>query len=187
MMRALRPIIFCLSTPDSFEPSFEACCPIRQRHEGGAILRVFRVVHDPAVCRLFNQIIAGKSLPRYLSSDHDPLFRFHRWLANLRVIEVEGIKAIPYVPLSHPFVERLIGTIRREYLDHVFFWNGIDLTRKLDEFKDYYNRHRVHRSLDGTTPARRASASSLAPAALNHYAWRQHCRGLFQTPIAVEL
>jgi putative transposase len=140
-----------------------------------------------AICRLFNQIIAGKSLPRYLSSDHDPLFRFHRWLANLRVIEVEQIKAIPYVPVSHPFVERLIGTIRREYLDRVFFWNVIDLTRKLDEFKDYYNGHRVHRSLDGTTPARRAGATSLAPAALNHYAWRQHCRGLFQTPIAIEL
>jgi len=34
---------------------------------------------------------------------------------------------VPYVPLSHPFVERLIGTIRREYLDHTFFWTTIDL------------------------------------------------------------
>ena len=31
-------------------------------------------------------------------------------------------KSIPYVPLSHPFGERLIGTIRREYLDHILFW-----------------------------------------------------------------
>jgi hypothetical protein len=31
-----------------------------------------------SVCRMFNQIIGGKSLPRHLSSDHDPLFRFHR-------------------------------------------------------------------------------------------------------------
>jgi len=58
-----------------------------------------------SVCRMFNQIIAGKSLPKHLSSDHDPLFRFHRWLANLRVLEVEEIKSIPYVPVSHPFVE----------------------------------------------------------------------------------
>ena len=35
-----------------------------------------------SICRMFNQIIAGKSLPRHLSSDHDPLFRFHRWRAN---------------------------------------------------------------------------------------------------------
>ena len=44
-----------------------------------------------------------------LSSDHDPLYRFHKWQANLRVLEVTEIKTVPYVPLSHPFVERLIG------------------------------------------------------------------------------
>jgi hypothetical protein len=60
---------------------------------------------------MFNQIIAGKSLPQHLSSDHDPLFRFHRWLANLRILDVEEIKSVPFVPVSHPFVERLIGTI----------------------------------------------------------------------------
>jgi len=137
-----------------------------------------------AVCRMFSRAIAGESLPKRISTDHDPLFRFHRWLANLRVLEIGEIKTVPYVPLSHPFVERLIGTIRREYLDRVFFWNALDLARKLGEFRDYYNAHRVHRSLDGTTPAQRASASSPAPASLNHHAWRQHCRGLFHTPIA---
>ena len=35
----------------------------------------------------------------------------------LRVLDVKEIKTVPYVPLSHPFVERLVGTIRREYLD----------------------------------------------------------------------
>jgi hypothetical protein len=49
-------------------------------------------------------------MPKYLSSDNDPLYRFHQWQANLRVLEVTKIKCIPYVPLSHPFVERLIGT-----------------------------------------------------------------------------
>ncbi len=137
-----------------------------------------------SVCRMFNHAIAGQPLPKHLSTDHDPLFRFHRWLANLRVLEIEEIKSVPYAPVSHPFVERLIGTIRREYLDRVFFWNAVDLARKLDEFADYYNAHRVHRSLAGITPAQRAGASSPAPAALDHYAWRQHCRGLFQTPIA---
>jgi hypothetical protein len=66
---------------------------------------------------MFNHAIAGKSQPRYLSTDHDPLFRFHRWLANLRVLEIEEIKAVPYAPMSHPFIERLIGTVCREYLD----------------------------------------------------------------------
>ena len=97
-----------------------------------------------SVCRMFNHAIAGKSLPKHL-------FRFHRWLANLRVLDVDEIKSVPHVPVSHPFVERLIGTIRREYLDRVFFWNAIDLTRKLNAFGDYYNALRVHRSLDGIT------------------------------------
>jgi putative transposase len=115
---------------------------------------------------------------------HDPLFRFHRWLANLRVLEIEQIKSVPYAPVSHPFVERLIGTVRREYLDQTFFWNAADLVRKLDEFRDYYSVHRVHRPLDGTTPAQRAGAASPVPASLDRHAWRQHCHGLFQTPIA---
>jgi transposase InsO family protein len=137
-----------------------------------------------SVCRMFNRAIAGQRLPKRVSTDHDPLFRFHRWLANLRVLAIEEVKSVPYAPVSHPFIERLIGTVRREYLDHIFFWNAIDLTRKLDAFADYYNAHRVHRSLDGTTPARRACASSSSPAraALGQYAWKQHCRGLFHTP-----
>ena len=129
---------------------------------------------------MFNHAVAGQPLPKHLSTDHDPLFRFHRWLANLRVLEIEEVKSVPYTPVSHPFVERLIGTIRHEYLDRMFFWNAADLTRKLGEFKDYYNAHRVHRALAGSTPAQRAGAPSPAPAALYRYAWRQHCRGLFQ-------
>ena len=52
--------------------------------------------------------------------------RFHRWLANLRVLDIGEIKSVPYAPVSHPFVERLIGTIRREVLDQLFFWNALD-------------------------------------------------------------
>jgi transposase InsO family protein len=142
-------------------------------------------VDGVSACRMFNHAIAGKPLPKLVSTDHDPLFRFHRWLASLRVLAIEEVKSVPCAPVSHPFIERLIGTVRREYLDHAFFWNAIDLTRKLDAFADYYNNHRVHRSLDGTTPARRACASCLPPAraALRQYGWEKHCRGLFHTPI----
>ena len=137
-----------------------------------------------AVCRMFNRAIADQSLPKRISTDHDPLFRFHRWLANLRVLQIAEIKSVPHVPVSHPFVERLIGTIRREYLDRIFFWNAVDLTRKLSEFRDYYNEHRVHRSLDGTTPSQRAGRPPPTAAALARYAWQQHCHDLFQTPVA---
>jgi putative transposase len=86
--------------------------------------------------------------------------------------------------MSHPFIERLIGTIRREYLDHTFFWNSIDLHRKLDAYRSYYNGVRVHRSLDGHTPANRAGNPSFSKANLAHYVWESHCNGLFETPVA---
>ena len=75
---------------------------------------------------------------KYLSSDHDRLYQFHQWQANLRVLEVTEIKTVPYVPFSHPFVERLIGTIRREYLDRTLFWTTVDLEMKLSDFQHYY-------------------------------------------------
>ena len=48
---------------------------------------------------------------------------------------------------SHPFVERLIGTIRREYLDRNLFWTTADLETKLLDFQHYYNGHRTHAGL----------------------------------------
>jgi hypothetical protein len=81
---------------------------------------------------MFNKIISNKNLPIYLSSDHDPLFNYQRWRANLRVLDIEEIKSVPYAPMSHPFIERLIGTIRRELLDQIFFWNQSDLQAKLN-------------------------------------------------------
>ena len=109
-------------------------------------------VDGPAVCRMFNYAREKQGLPKHLSTDHDPLFRFHRWLANLRILEIEEVKSVPYVPVSHPFVERMIRTIREELLDQVLFWNLLDLERKLSAFQTYYNRYRVHSGIGGIPP-----------------------------------
>jgi transposase InsO family protein len=97
------------------------------------------IVDGVALCRMLRRAIGGHCLPKYLSTDHDPLYRCHQWKANLRVLEVTEIKTVPYVPLSHPFVERLIGTIRRECLDQILFWTTVDLEEKLAEFQSFYN------------------------------------------------
>jgi hypothetical protein len=87
------------------------------------------------------------------------MFRFHRWRANLRVLEIEELKTVPFVPYSHPFIERLIGIIRREYLDRVLFWTRIAA---------YDNESRVHSALVCRTtwqpfnPNRRSAAVLLA-------------------------
>jgi Integrase core domain len=108
-------------------------------------------------------------------------FRFHQWQANLRVLELTEIKSIPYVPLSHPFVERLIGTLRREYLDHMLFWTAAHLENKLLDFRTHFNCHRTHTSREGRTPD---TPVSQPIANLRSFRWQPHCRSSYQTPMA---
>ena len=72
------------------------------------------IVDGRSLCRMFNRAIRWQTVPKYLSSDHDPLYRFHQWQANLKILGVREIKTVPYVPLSHPFVERLIESFVTE-------------------------------------------------------------------------
>jgi transposase InsO family protein len=141
-------------------------------------------VDGVALCRMFNTAISSRGSPKYLSSDNDPLFHYHQWQANLRILGTDEIKTVSYTPLSHPFIERLIGTIRREFLDHTLFWNATDLERKLETFQQYYNTHRVHSSLDGDTPSEINSETVIRHADLNNFQWQAHCRELFQLPAA---
>jgi putative transposase len=128
-------------------------------------------VNGTDLCRMFNAAIHSRGIPRHLSTDHDPLFEAHRWTANLRILEIDEIKTVPHVPLSHPFVERLVGTMRREFLDHVLFWNAGDLERKLADFQAYYNAARSHASLEGRSPLTFAGESTIARADLSHVRW----------------
>ena len=141
-------------------------------------------VDGVALCRMFNQVISGQPLPKYLSTDHDPLFRYHRWEANLRILDIEPVKTVPYTPISHPFVERLIGSVRRECLDKTFFWNSLDLKRKLAEFRDYYNENRLYSSLEGQTPSEVSEDRRRQQVDLCDYRWESHCGGLYSLPVA---
>ena len=141
-------------------------------------------VNGADLCRIFNAAIHGRGAPRHLSTDHDPLFEAHRWTANLRILEIDAIKTVPHVPRSHPFVERLIGTTRRECLDHVLFWNARDLERTLADFQASDNEVRGHASLKGHTPSAFAGGHMVASAELNHVRCVSHCRDLVQLPVA---
>jgi hypothetical protein len=51
------------------------------------------------LCRMFNHALQDHhSMPKYLSSDNDPLYRSPQWQANLRILDVAEIKTVPYVP-----------------------------------------------------------------------------------------
>ena len=133
---------------------------------------------------MFNTAISTQGVPHYLSSVLCPISQYHRWQANLRVLDVKAIKSVPYVLLSHPFIERLIGTIHHEYLNNALYWNADDLERKLEEFRHYYNSHRVHTLLGGDTPSEISDKPIIRRADLNQPRWKSHCRGLYQLPVA---
>jgi N-methylhydantoinase A/oxoprolinase/acetone carboxylase beta subunit len=67
-------------------------------------------------------------------------------------------------------------------------WVGIDtggtFTDLMEEYRIHYNGSRVHQSLSGSTPAEYSGEPPPAHAALDYYGWQQHCRGVYQTPIA---
>lgn len=138
-------------------------------------------VDGSTLCRMFNEATSNHGWPERISTDNDPLYRYRQWKANLRVLDIEEVKSLPHFPMSHPFVERLIGSIRRELLDQTFFWTAADLENKLMDYQAYYNQHRCHSSRDGDTPI---SSETDKVVDLAKYRWKDHCRGLFQLPIA---
>ena len=83
--------------------------------------------------------------------------------------------------MSHPFVERLIGSIRRELLDQTLFWTATDLENKLRQYQYYYNESRAHSGKSGATPIENTDGKVID---INDYRWDKHCRGLFEIPVA---
>jgi len=62
---------------------------------------IHAVVDGRALCSMFNRAIRWQTVPKYLSSDHDPLYRFHQWQANLRVLGVrENQNCFAYSPVT---------------------------------------------------------------------------------------
>ncbi len=70
------------------------------------------------------------------------------------------------------------------FLDHVLFWNSVDLERKLTVFKDHCNDVQIHASLDGNIPMEGGGKSTTRRADISHFTWQSHCQGPIQLPIA---
>jgi transposase InsO family protein len=97
-----------------------------------------------------------QTAPPYLIRDRDRSYGpdFGRLLQS---VGTEEILIAPRAPWQNPFVERMIGTIRRECLDHVIVWNERSLRRTLARFLNYYHEWRTHLSLDKDAPVPRAA------------------------------
>jgi putative transposase len=104
----------------------------------------------------------------------------------LRILEIGELKSVPSTPTSLLFIERVLGTTRRECLVQLIFFSKLDLQRKLDRFQDYYNEDRVHSFLNMKTPQVMAmeNAGEKIIASIDDYRWKSHCNGLYELPVA---
>ena len=91
------------------------------------------------------------SAPRWLLRDRDSIYDEHvrRRIASLGITEVVSS---PLSPWQNPYVERVIGSIRRECLDHVIILNHRHLRRMLRAYLAYYHRSRTHLGLSKDAP-----------------------------------
>jgi putative transposase len=91
---------------------------------------------------------------RFLLHDRDTTFD----AAFARAVEAFGltdVRTAPQSPWQNPYVERVIGSIRRECLDHVIVFDERHLRRVLRTYVAYYQRSRTHLALDKDAPAKR--------------------------------
>jgi transposase InsO family protein len=96
--------------------------------------------------------------PRFLIRDRDGIYGEVCSHAMRSMGTEEGLTA-PRSPWQNPFVERVIGSIRRECLDHVIVWNERSLRRHLQQDFAYDHQWRTHLSLDRDPPIARGTQS----------------------------
>lgn len=89
--------------------------------------------------------------PRYLLRDRDRIYRAS-FRQRVRHMGIEDVMIAPWSLWQNPYVERLIGSIRRECLDHVIVLHERHLRRLLTRYFQYYHHWRTHRALDMDCP-----------------------------------
>jgi len=125
-------------------------------HERRRVLH-FDVTTNPTAEWTAQQIVEGfpwEEAPRYLLRDRDGIYGeyFRRRVRNMGI---EQVVTAPRSPWQNPYVERMIGSIRRECLDHVIVLNERHLRRILTGYFRYYHRWRTHQSLEMDCPENR--------------------------------
>ena len=117
----------------------------------------FNITDHPTAEWTARQVIQAfpyEEAPRFLLRDRDGIYGAH-FRERLKHFEIEEVKIAPRAPWQNAYVERLIGSLRRECLDHVIVLNEDHLHRILAEYVGYYNHARTHQSLDRNSPVPR--------------------------------
>jgi putative transposase len=130
-------------------------------HHRRRILHINVTDHPTAVWSAQQVVDAfpDDTAPRWLHRDRDRVYGdvFQRRLAGMGIAEVVSAPASPW---QNPYVERLIGSIRRECLDHVIVFNEKHLRRVLTTYIRYDHRRRTHLGLEKDTPDHRPAGGT---------------------------
>ena len=103
------------------------------------------------VARQLREAFPFDQVPKYLIRDRDGVYgtEVSRCLASMGI---EEVVTAPRSPWQSPYVERLIGSIRRELLDHVIVLGERHLMQLLKSYITYHHDARFHQSLSGNSP-----------------------------------
>src|SRR5216117_1166170 len=114
----------------------------------------FNVTEHPTAHWTAQQIVDAfpdDSAPAYLLRDRDQVYG-EQFRYRVKGMRIEEVLTAPHSPWQNPFAERLIGSVRRECLDHVVVLGERHLRRILTAYLAYYHRARTHLSLDNDAP-----------------------------------
>ena len=130
-------------------------------HDRRKVLQ-FNVTEHPTaewVCQQLVQAFPYDTMPQYLIRDRDAIFgaEVKRLLKDM---EIHEVLTAPRSPWQSPYVGRLIGSIRRECLDHVIVISEESLRRILRSYWGYYHKSRTHLSLGKDAPEPRATQNA---------------------------
>jgi putative transposase len=117
----------------------------------------FNVTAHPTAVWTAQQMIEAfpeDTAPRYLLRDRDQIYG-EGFRLRVKGMQIEEVITAPQSPFQNPYAERLIGSIRRECLDHLIIINEEHLRRILREYRDYYHHSRPHQSLERNSPTPR--------------------------------
>jgi len=110
----------------------------------------FNVTEQPSAAWTSQQIVeafANQNAPRYLLRDRDAVYGSEVRL-RIAALHVQEVLTAPQSPWQNPYVERLIGSIRRDCLDHFVILGARHLKRTLTSYFAYYHASRTHLGLD---------------------------------------
>jgi transposase InsO family protein len=121
-------------------------------HQRRRVLHVAITDHPTAAwtAQQLREAFPWNETPRYLLRDRDSAF--HAWATTATAMEIHQVVTAPRSPWQNAYAERLIGSIRRECLDHVIVWNARGLRRVLNAYVAYYQQSRTHLSLEKDAP-----------------------------------